>query len=167
MSGLWNTCKEVASLFVSWNKNGHQSRKWCSFLQSEINAFRESSKKKFPLIEEEVCYRNCRAAYLTVFSLENISSKDQLYLALQHAGRNPSQKTINKHSTPQTAKLNFDDFCIILRKEKPISKAELPKSFKQLDVNDYGYILHTVLYKRLTKRWEDDSRRSKCHNKFG
>lgn len=109
-------------------------------------------KKKFPLIEEEVCDRNCRAAYLTVFSLENISTKDQLYLALQHAGRNPSQKTINKYSTPQTAKQNFDDFCIILRKEKPISKAELLKSFKQLDVNDYGYILHTVLYKLLTKR---------------
>lgn len=38
--------------------------------------------KKFPLTEEEIFYMNCRAAYLTVFksSLENISSKDQLYL---------------------------------------------------------------------------------------
>lgn len=71
--------------------------------------------------------------------------------ALQHAGRNPSQKTIDKYWTPQTAKLNFDDFCIILRKEKPTSKAELLKSFKQLDVNDNGSILHTDLYKLLTK----------------
>ncbi|XP_066232558.1 EF-hand calcium-binding domain-containing protein 7 isoform X3 [Saccopteryx leptura] len=112
--------------------------------------------KKFPLTEEEVFYMNCRAAYLTVFksSLENIISKDQLYLALQNAGRNPSQKTINKYWTPQTTKLNFDDFCVILRKEKPTSKAELLKSFKQLDVNDDGSILHTDLYKLLTKRGE-------------
>ncbi|XP_042853373.1 EF-hand calcium-binding domain-containing protein 7 isoform X2 [Panthera tigris] len=116
--------------------------------------------KKFPLTEEEIFYMNCRAAYLTVFksSLENIISKEQLYLALQHAGRNPSQKTINKYWTPQTAKLNFDDFCVILRKEKPTSKAELLKSFKQLDVNNDGCILHTDLYKLLTKRGEKMTR---------
>ncbi|XP_076976841.1 EF-hand calcium-binding domain-containing protein 7 isoform X2 [Tamandua tetradactyla] len=152
---------------------------------SQKSTLSESSRtKKFPLTEEEIFYMNCRAAYLTVFksSLENIISKDQLYLgikkfvteeshpvlyfvhnkdsvsfaykALQHAGRNPSQKTINKYWTPQTAKLNFDDFCIILRKEKPTSKAELLKSFKKLDVNDDGSILHTDLYKILTKRGE-------------
>ncbi|XP_004699430.1 EF-hand calcium-binding domain-containing protein 7 isoform X2 [Echinops telfairi] len=117
----------------------------------------ESSRtKKFPLTEEEIFYMNCRAAYLTVFksSLENIVSKDQLYLALQYAGRNPSQKIINKYWTPQTTKLNFDDFCIILRKEKSTSKTELLKSFKKLDVNDDGSILHTDLYKILTKRGE-------------
>lgn len=99
---------------------------------------------------------NCRAAYLTIFksSLENIISKDQLYLALQHAGRSPSQKTINKYWTPQTAKLNFDDFCVILSKEKPISKAKLLESFKQLDVNDDGSILHSDLHNYLTKRGE-------------
>ncbi|KAM5323003.1 EF-hand calcium-binding domain-containing protein 7 isoform 2-T3 [Glossophaga mutica] len=124
---------------------------------SQNSTLSESPRtKKFPLTEEEIFYMNCRAAYLSVFksSLENIISKDQLYLALQHAGRNPSQKTINKYWTPQTAKLNFDDFCIILRKEKPTSKAELLKSFKQLDVNDDGFILHTDLYKLLTKRGE-------------
>ncbi|KAH0510539.1 EF-hand calcium-binding domain-containing protein 7 [Microtus ochrogaster] len=112
--------------------------------------------KKFPLTEQEAFYMNCRTAYLTIFksSLENIISKDQLYLALQHAGRSPSQKTINKYWTPQTAKLNFDDFCIILSKEKPTSKAELLKSFKQLDVNDDGSILHSDLHKYLTKRGE-------------
>ncbi|XP_039089355.1 EF-hand calcium-binding domain-containing protein 7 isoform X1 [Hyaena hyaena] len=130
-------------------------------LSSQKSALSESPRtKKFPLTEEEIFYMNCRAAYLTVFksSLENIISKEQLYLALQHAGRNPSQKTINKYWTPQTAKLNFDDFCIILRKEKPTSKAELLKSFKQLDVNDDGSILHTDLYKLLTKRGEKMTR---------
>nr|XP_023497740.1 EF-hand calcium-binding domain-containing protein 7 isoform X2 [Equus caballus] len=128
---------------------------------SQKSTLSESPRsKRFPLTEEEIFYMNCRAAYLTVFksSLENIISKDQLYLALQHAGRNPSQKTINKYWTPQTAKLNFDDFCIILRKEKPTSKAELLKSFKQLDVNDDGSILHTDLYKLLTKRGEKMTR---------
>ncbi|XP_073935988.1 EF-hand calcium-binding domain-containing protein 7 isoform X2 [Castor canadensis] len=124
---------------------------------SQKSVLSESPRtKKCLLTEEETFYMNCRAAYLTIFksSLENIISKDQLYLALQHAGRNPSQKTINKYWTPQTAKLNFDDFCIILRKEKPTSKVELLKSFKQLDVNDDGFILHTDLYKFLTKRGE-------------
>ncbi|KAM9688088.1 EF-hand calcium-binding domain-containing protein 7 [Trichechus inunguis] len=128
---------------------------------SQKSTLSESPRtRKFPLTEEEIFYMNCRAAYLTVFksSLENIISKDQLYLALQHAGRNPSQKTINKYWTPQTAKLNFDDFCIILRKEKPTSKAELLKSFKKLDVNDVGSILHTDLYKILTKRGEKMTR---------
>lgn len=73
------------------------------------------------------------------------------WAVLQHAGRNPSQKTINKYWTPQTAKLNFDDFCIILRNEKPISKKELLNSFKQLDINDDGSISHTDLYSLLTQ----------------
>ncbi|TKC49215.1 hypothetical protein EI555_007746, partial [Monodon monoceros] len=123
---------------------------------SQKSTLSESPRsKKFPLTEEEIFYMNCRAAYLTVFksSLDNIISKDQLCL-----GRNPSQKTINKYWTPQTAKLNFDDFCLILRKEKPTSKAELLKSFKQLDVNDDGSILHTDLYKLLTKRGEKMTR---------
>ncbi|XP_006879832.1 PREDICTED: EF-hand calcium-binding domain-containing protein 7 [Elephantulus edwardii] len=126
-------------------------------VSNQKSTLSESSRtKKCPLTEEEMFYMTCRAAYLSVFksSLENIISKEQLYLALQHAGRNPSQKIINKYWTPQTAKLNFDDFCIILRKEKPTSKAELLKSFKELDVNDDGYILHTDLYKILTKRGE-------------
>ncbi|KAM6218836.1 EF-hand calcium-binding domain-containing protein 7 [Rhynchocyon petersi] len=127
-----------------------------AFTNQKSVLLESSPTKKFPLTEEEVFYMSCRAAYLTVFksSLENIISRDQLFSALQHAGRNPSQKTIDKYWTPQTAKLNFDDYCIILRKEKPTSKAELLKSFKKLDVNDDGYILHTDLYKILTKRGE-------------
>ncbi|XP_027708634.1 EF-hand calcium-binding domain-containing protein 7 isoform X1 [Vombatus ursinus] len=115
-----------------------------------------SRPKKLQVTEEELFYMNCRAAYLTVFksSLESIMSRDQLCLVLQKAGRNPSQKTIDKYWTPQTAKLNFDDFCAILKKEKPTSKSELLKAFKKIDVNNDGYILHTDLYKILTKRGE-------------
>jgi hypothetical protein len=44
------------------------------------------------------------------------------WAALQHAGRNPSQKTINKYWTPQTAKLNFDIYSALAPQGK-LSKA--------------------------------------------
>nr|XP_042707304.1 EF-hand calcium-binding domain-containing protein 7 isoform X2 [Chrysemys picta bellii] len=112
--------------------------------------------KKSQYSEEETFYMNCRAAYLAVFksSLENIKSKEQLCLVLQQAGRNPSQTTVNQYWTPQTTTLNFDDFCNILKKEKPATKTELLKAFLKVDTNNDGYILHTELYKILTMRGE-------------
>ncbi|NWR45999.1 EFCB7 protein, partial [Regulus satrapa] len=121
-----------------------------------------SQGKKSQHAEEAVFYTNCRAAYLTVFksSLENIKSKEQLSLVLQQAGRNPSQKTINKYWTSQTTSLNFDDFCAILRKEKPATKEELLEAFGKIDTDKAGYILHDELCKILTTRgdkmtWEE------------
>ncbi|XP_039341641.1 EF-hand calcium-binding domain-containing protein 7 isoform X1 [Mauremys reevesii] len=115
-----------------------------------------SQAKKSQYSEEETFYMNCRAAYLAVFksSLENIKSKEQLCLVLQQAGRNPSQKMVNQYWTPQTTTLNFDDFCNILKKEKPATKTELLKAFLKVDTNNDGYILHTELYKILTMRGE-------------
>ncbi|CAM4593940.1 unnamed protein product [Lepidochelys olivacea] len=126
-------------------------------LSREKTILSESSQaKKSQYSEEESFYMNCRAAYLAVFksSLENIKSKEQLCLVLQQAGRNPSQKTVNQYWTPQTTTLNFDDFCNILKKEKPATKTELLKAFLKVDTNNDGYILHTELYKILTMRGE-------------
>ncbi|KAJ8279073.1 hypothetical protein COCON_G00061390 [Conger conger] len=105
---------------------------------------------------EEIFYMNCRAAYLAVLksSLANITSKEQLCLVLQQAGRNPSKKTLGKYWTQRTTKLNFDDFCEILRKEKPTEESALMKAFSKLDINGHGYILHNDLYKVLTSRGE-------------
>ncbi|KAF1462291.1 EF-hand calcium-binding domain-containing protein 7, partial [Spheniscus demersus] len=117
----------------------------------------ESSQvKKSQHAEEAIFYMNCRAAYLTVLksSLENIRSKEQLLLVLQQAGRNPSQKTVNKYWTSQTTTLNFDDFCTILKKEKPATKPELLEAFGKIDTDNTGYILHDELYKILTTRGE-------------
>ncbi|NXI25770.1 EFCB7 protein, partial [Sterrhoptilus dennistouni] len=118
--------------------------------------------KKSQHAEEASFYMNCRAAYLTVLksSLENIKSKEQLSLVLQQAGRNPSQKTINKYWTSQTTSLNFDDFCAILKKEKPATKNELLEAFGKIDTDKDGYILHEELCKILTTRgdkmtWEE------------
>lgn len=69
---------------------------------------------------------------------------------LQQAGRNPSWQTVNKYWTAQTASLNFDDFCLILKKESPVQKTELLKAFAKMDVNNDGYILHSELRNILT-----------------
>ncbi|XP_051480461.1 EF-hand calcium-binding domain-containing protein 7 isoform X2 [Apus apus] len=112
--------------------------------------------KRSQRAEEATFYMNCRAAYLSVLksSLENIKSKEQLSLVLQQAGRNPSQKTVDKYWTSQTATLNFDDFCSILKEEKPATKTELLEAFGKIDTDNTGYILHDELYKILTTRGE-------------
>lgn len=114
----------------------------------------EASRSQYN--EEETFYRNCRAAYLAVFgtSLESITSKDQLCLALQQAGRNPTRRTLGKYWTQHTKKLNFDDFCEILKKEKPIDKNELMKAFRKMDLNNDGFITQEELYKVLTTKGE-------------
>ncbi|NXW85669.1 EFCB7 protein, partial [Alopecoenas beccarii] len=119
-----------------------------------------SQAKKSQHAEEAIFYMNCRAAYLTVLksSLENIKSKEQLCLVLQQAGRNPSQKTVNKYWTSQTSTLNFDDFCTILKKEKTATKTELLEAFGKIDTDNTGYILHDELHKILTTRGEKMTR---------
>ncbi|GCC37589.1 hypothetical protein chiPu_0016093 [Chiloscyllium punctatum] len=117
---------------------------------------RQAESGRSQCTEDEIFYRNCRAAYLTVFrtSLENITSKDQLCLVLQQAGRNPSRKMLEKYWTQHTKKLNFDDFCEILKNEKRTGKSELLKAFKKLDLNSDGYLTHEELYKVLTTNGE-------------
>ncbi|NWI62331.1 EFCB7 protein, partial [Todus mexicanus] len=77
---------------------------------------------------------------------------------LQQAGRNPSQKTLNKYWASETATLNFDDFCTILKQEKPATKTELLEAFGKIDADNTGYILHDELYKILTTRGEKMTR---------
>lgn len=115
-----------------------------------------SQAKKSQHAEEAIFYKSCRAAYLTVLksSLENIKSKEQLTLVLQQAGRNPSQKTVNKYWTSQTTTLNFDDFCTILKEETPATKTELLEAFGKIDTDNTGYILHDELHKLLTTEGE-------------
>ncbi|XP_075944446.1 EF-hand calcium-binding domain-containing protein 7 [Anarhichas minor] len=116
-------------------------------------SFQESPR---PSDEEEAFYVQCRAAYLAVFksSLTNIASKQQLCRALQQAGRNPAHATLNKYWTPRTSKLNFDDFCEILKKEKKTEDTELMRAFNKMDLNSDGYISHSELEKALTTRGE-------------
>ncbi|KAJ0032638.1 hypothetical protein NQD34_002719 [Periophthalmus magnuspinnatus] len=107
-------------------------------------------------IQDESFYTQCRAAYLSVFksSLANISSKQQLCRVLQQAGINPSQAILNKYWTGKTSKLNFDDFCEILKNENKTDENELLKAFRKLDANNDGFIAHSELEKALTSRGE-------------
>ncbi|XP_016135765.1 EF-hand calcium-binding domain-containing protein 7-like [Sinocyclocheilus grahami] len=106
--------------------------------------------------EEERFYMTCRAAYLSVFrsSLVNMTSKDQLCSVLQQAGRNPSQKALDKYWPPGTKKLHFDDFCEILKKEKAAEPDQLMRIFKKFDANCDGYISHEELSRILTSSGE-------------
>ncbi|XP_028856679.1 EF-hand calcium-binding domain-containing protein 7 [Denticeps clupeoides] len=106
--------------------------------------------------DEEAFYTGCRAAYLAVFksSLANVTSKEQLCLVLQQAGRNPSRKTLDRHWTPRTKRLNFDDFCEILKQEKPAEQGELLRVFRKMDAGGDGYISHGELHKVLTSTGE-------------
>ncbi|NXS07447.1 EFCB7 protein, partial [Neodrepanis coruscans] len=71
---------------------------------------------------------------------------------LHQAGRNPSQQTLEKYWTAQTTALNFDDFCAILKQEKPATKAELLEAFGKIDPGRTGLISHDQLYQILTTR---------------
>ncbi|XP_062993971.1 EF-hand calcium-binding domain-containing protein 7 isoform X2 [Elgaria multicarinata webbii] len=149
--------KETGSKYVCIIHRMAGSQKSSSSLFNEQTPLSKSSQaKRSENYEEETFYRNCRAAYLAVFksSLENIKSKEQLCLVLQQAGRNPSQKIVNKYWTFQTTTLNFDDFCFILKQEEPLKKTELLKAFAEIDSNNDGCILHSELRKILTTRGE-------------
>lgn len=72
--------KQVFKLL--FNRMAISPRSDATFSNQKSTPSESPRTKKFPLTEEEIFYMNCRAAYLTVFksSLENIISKDQLYL---------------------------------------------------------------------------------------
>lgn len=69
---------------------------------------------------------------------------------MQQAGRNPSYAVLSKYWTPSTSKLNFDDFCEILKCEKKMKEDELLRAFEKMDVNGDGFISVIELEKALT-----------------
>ncbi|CAH3028546.1 unnamed protein product [Porites evermanni] len=100
--------------------------------------------------------KECRAAYLAVLSstTEKITSIDELILALQFGGRNPSVKVVQKYWKHDTDSISYNDFCDIMRKEKSLNKESLIKAFKCFDLNGDGYITYDELFGLLTKRGE-------------
>ncbi|XP_015775882.1 PREDICTED: EF-hand calcium-binding domain-containing protein 7-like [Acropora digitifera] len=100
--------------------------------------------------------KECRAAYLAVLSstTEKITSIDELILALQFGGRNPSKKVVQKYWKHETDSISYNDFCDIMRKEKPPNEDSLLKAFKCIDKNGDGYITSDELFNLLTKQGE-------------
>lgn len=100
--------------------------------------------------------KECRAAYLAVLSstTEKITSIDELILALQFGGRNPSLKFVQKYWKHDTDSISYNDFCDIMRKEKPLNKEAMIKAFKCIDTNGDGFITYDELFALLTKQGE-------------
>ncbi|KAK2569836.1 EF-hand calcium-binding domain-containing protein 7, partial [Acropora cervicornis] len=86
--------------------------------------------------------KECRAAYLAVLS------------TLQFGGRNPSKKVVQKYWKHETDSISYNDFCDIMRKEKPPNEDSLLKAFKCIDKNGDGYITSDELFNLLTKQGE-------------
>lgn len=101
-----------------------------------------------PLEQKQSLYYSCRLSPVFATCWFNVLSHFS-HSALQQAGRNPSHATLNKYWTPRTSKLNFDDFCEILKGEKKTEETELMRAFKKMDVNGDGYISHSELEKAL------------------
>ncbi|EDO42554.1 predicted protein [Nematostella vectensis] len=100
--------------------------------------------------------KECRAAYLSVLpsTSEKITSTEELMQALQFGGRNPSRKVMEKYWKTNTDNITYNDFCDIMRKERPTSKETLLKAFKKIDVNGDGFITFDELFKMLTTKGE-------------
>lgn len=96
-------------------------------------------------------YKHRKTVYSYYFAACSFNALSHLsHSALQQAGRNPTNATLNKYWTQRTSKLNFDDFCEILKNEKRTEETELMRAFKKMDVNSDGYISHSELEKALT-----------------
>jgi len=51
----------------------------------------------------------------------------------------------------QTDSISYNDFCDIMRKEKPLNKDSILKAFKCIDKNGDGFITYDELFTLLTK----------------
>ncbi|XP_038048432.1 EF-hand calcium-binding domain-containing protein 7-like [Patiria miniata] len=106
--------------------------------------------------KEAKFFEECQAAYVAVLddTHDAITSRSQLSSVLHQSGRNPSQKTLDKYWTAKTKKLTYDEFCDIMRKEKPTTTSDLLNAFKKIDINGDGFITHDELSRVLTQRGE-------------
>jgi len=105
---------------------------------------------------DEINTEELKSIYLSVLQniQEEITTPEELLLLLQHAGRNPSKKTLEKYWGPKTDSYTFQQYCSIVKQEKTPNKRDLLKAFKKIDVNNDGFITHDELFKILTKRGE-------------
>ncbi|XP_046844495.1 EF-hand calcium-binding domain-containing protein 7-like [Xenia sp. Carnegie-2017] len=98
----------------------------------------------------------CRMAYLAVVNstTDNIKSSKELAFALQYAGRNPSQKSIERYWKDSAESISYSKFCAIMKQEKQNTKNELLSAFKKMDINGDGFISLSELKKTLSTRGE-------------
>ena len=76
-----------------------------------------------------------------------------IHTALQCMGRNPSSKVVERYWSQCRGSMSFEQFSVIMRREKRTTMADLMKAFKKIDSNGDGYITAQELSRILTKVW--------------
>ncbi len=66
-------------------------------------------------------------------------------------GRNPSDKAIELYWAQAGGSLSFEQFCLVMRREKKTSMSDLMRAFKKIDSNGDGFITAQELQRKLTK----------------
>lgn len=66
-------------------------------------------------------------------------------------GRNPSDQAIERYWSQAGGSLSFDQFSLVMRREKKASMSELMRAFRKIDANGDGFLTAQELQKILTK----------------
>ena len=72
-------------------------------------------------------------------------------VALQMVGRNPSDRAIERYWTQAGGPLSFEQFCLVMRREKKTSMSDLMRAFRKIDSNGDGFITAQELQQKLTR----------------
>ena len=66
-------------------------------------------------------------------------------------GRNPSDRAVERYWSQCGGSMSYDQFCLVMQKEKRTTMSNLMKSFRKIDINGDGYITAKELHRMLTK----------------
>ena len=66
-------------------------------------------------------------------------------------GRNPSDKVVSRYWTQCGGSMSYEQFCLVMKRERKTTMGDLMNSFRKIDINGDGYIDTQELHKVLTK----------------
>lgn len=66
-------------------------------------------------------------------------------------GRNPSDKAIERYWSQAGGSLSFEQFSLVMRRERKTSMSDLMRAFRKIDSNGDGFITAQELQRKLTK----------------
>ena len=73
------------------------------------------------------------------------------YTALQVLGRNPSDGAIERYWAQAGGSLSYEQFSLVMRREKKTATSDLMQAFRRIDRNGDGFITTQELQRVLTK----------------
>ena len=66
-------------------------------------------------------------------------------------GRNPSDKAVERYWSQCGGSMSYEQFCLVMQREKRTTMSDLMNSFRKIDINGDGYITAKELHRVLTK----------------